>query len=260
MSVGTTTNFRQPPVTVHTPKYRQIVDQIVSEMARGTYNIGDLLPPEHRMMSAYGVSRHTVRQATQALKQMGVIEPRQGVGSVVVSKPGGTSFIERVPSVEAIVDMGAEIDRRLIGKKLVSAGEDLATAFGCDPDREFLEMKFLRHVVGETTVPTVFLTVWLDPLFGAISDLLESEGGTTRDAIVEIMKREFAFEVSAIRQNVSAWALDAEAAAVLKRAEGECALKIERRYYQKSSTQPHLRTMSICRGDLLTIESYFQAN
>lgn len=72
---------------------------------------------------------------------------------------------------------------------------------------------------------------------------LETEGGTPRDTIVEVMKRRFEFETGVIRQNVSA-----------------CALLIERRYYQNSAGTPHVRTVSICRGDLLSIESYFQAN
>ncbi len=247
-------------MTAGGPKYRQIADQIVSEMRKGTYVVGDMLPTEHRLMTAYGVSRHTVRRATQALKQMGVIEARQGKGSIVVSRPGSTAFIERAPSIEEFVDKGASLDRRLVEKRIVLANGALAEAFGCSPGRELLETRYLRHVVRDTAVPAVFLTVWIDPMFESIANLLEIEDGTTRDAIVEVMKRQFALETGVIRQNVSACALDTVAAGMLDRPLGECALRIERRYYQKSASTPHLRTISICRSDLLSIESYFQAN
>ena len=246
-------------MTAGSPKYRQIVNQIASEVSNGTYEVGDRLPTEHRLMSAFGVSRYTVRQATQSLKQMGVIEAHQGKGSVVISKPGALAFVERAHSVEALDDKSAYIDRRLFLRRIVLAGAELADAFGCGTDREFLELQYLRNIVQDTARPVVFLRVWIDPMFESIANLLEIEGGTTRDAIVDVMKRQFEIETAAIRQNVSACTLDAAAAEILDRPVGECALLIERRYYQSSAANPHIRTVSICRSELLSIESYFQA-
>lgn len=247
-------------MTAGSPKYRQIVNRIVSEMREGTYEVGDALPTERRLMDAFGVSRHTVRQATQALKQMGVIDARQGKGSVVVSKPGPTVFVERMHSVKSLVGEGASVNRLLVRKLTVRADGELAEAFGSGPDREFLELHYLRQIVKDPPLPAVFLKVWVDPMFESISNALETEDGTTRDAIVEVMKRRFEFETGAIRQNVSACTLDEATAAMLDRSAGECALLIERRYYQNSAGTPHVRTASVCRGDLLSIESYFQAN
>ncbi len=247
-------------MTQGNPKYRQIVSQILSEIGRGTYEVGEFLPTEHRLMTAYGVSRHTVRRAMQSLKQMGVIQAQQGKGSIVVSKSNSAAFIEKIPSLEAIVDIGADLNRRLLGKSIVIADDELASAFGCATGREFLEMHFVRNLITEREVPTVFIKVWIDPIFESISEFLEIEGGTTRDAIVDVMKQHFQFETGAIRQTVSACGIDTQTAAILDRSVGECALKIERRYYQNSVSLPHLRSISICRGDLLKIESHFQAS
>ena len=38
------------------------------------------------------------------------------------------------------------------------------------------------------------------------------------------------------------------------------ALRFERRHYRSSATNPHVRAVSICRNELLSIESYFQTN
>lgn len=211
-------------------------------------------------MLAYGVSRHTVRKAMQALKQMGVIEVLQGKGSVVVSIPGKMSFVERVPSIEALIDSGGTTDRCLIDKQRICADGELAEAFACEIGREFLQMRFLRHLIKAKSTPMALLTVWIDPMFETISSLLEVEGGYTRDAIVEVMKLQYAFETTAVRQIVSACTLNAETASLLNRPESDSALKIERRYYQNSTKSPHLRSISICRSDLLSVESFFQAN
>ena len=242
------------------PRYRQIVDQIVSDVRTHKLSVGDTLPTEHRLMLAYGVSRHTVRKAMETLKQVGIIEVLQGKGSTVVSKPGRMSFIDRVPSIESLIDNGGTTDRLLIDKKLVHANEELAEAFACKLGREFLEMRFLRHIIKTKSIPMALLTVWIDPMFESISKLLEDEGGYTRDAIVEVMKSQYAFETTAVRQTVSACSLDTETARVLNQSESDSALKIERRYYQNSTKSPHLRSISICRSDLLTVESFYQAN
>lgn len=242
------------------PKYQQIVNQLLADIKRGSYAVGATLPTENRLVTAHGVSRHTVRQAMQELKQMGVVEAQQGKGTIVIANGHTAAFVEKIPSLESIVDMGAQLNRKLLQKRLVGADSALAEAFGCDPGREFLEIDFIRSLQQDPVVPTVFLRVWIDPLFRKISDYLEFDSGTTRDAIVDVMKEQFQIETKAIRQTVSACSLNEQAASVLDLPAGTSALKIERKYYRNSVSKPHLRSISICRGDMLKIESYFQSS
>ncbi len=44
---------------------------------------GDLLPPERELVHLLGVSRSSVRDAIRSLELMGLLEPRQGIGTVV---------------------------------------------------------------------------------------------------------------------------------------------------------------------------------
>lgn len=44
---------------------------------------GDFLPPERELVKMLGVSRSSVRDAIRSLELMGLLEPRQGVGTVV---------------------------------------------------------------------------------------------------------------------------------------------------------------------------------
>jgi GntR family transcriptional repressor for pyruvate dehydrogenase complex len=46
---------------------------------------GDLLPPERELVRLLGVSRGSVRDAIRSLELMGLLEPRQGIGTVVRS-------------------------------------------------------------------------------------------------------------------------------------------------------------------------------
>jgi GntR family transcriptional repressor for pyruvate dehydrogenase complex len=44
---------------------------------------GDKLPPERQLTAMFGVSRSSVRDAIRALELIGLVEPRQGAGTVV---------------------------------------------------------------------------------------------------------------------------------------------------------------------------------
>ncbi len=63
-----------------------IISQIREAILSGTLNPGDRLPPEKELVSNFGVSKHTLREALRALEVMGFIEVRKGAagGAVVL--------------------------------------------------------------------------------------------------------------------------------------------------------------------------------
>jgi hypothetical protein len=62
----------------------------------GTYQAGQLLPPQRELADEYGVSRHTIQRVLRKLAEEGLIEPRQGSGSKVLANPGGAPA-QRLP-------------------------------------------------------------------------------------------------------------------------------------------------------------------
>lgn len=67
------------------PKWEQIADVIRGRIASGEY------PPKHKiseveMEAEFGVARVTVRKATAALRDEGLIVTRTGMGSFVVDQ------------------------------------------------------------------------------------------------------------------------------------------------------------------------------
>lgn len=63
----------------------QIADQIRESILAGEYAPGEKLPPERELISAFGVSRPSVREALNVLAAMGLVESSQGGGTVVRS-------------------------------------------------------------------------------------------------------------------------------------------------------------------------------
>jgi GntR family transcriptional repressor for pyruvate dehydrogenase complex len=63
---------------VHEEVARQLEELIVKNLQPG-----DKLPPERELVEKLGVSRSSVRDAIRKLELMGLVEPRQGTGTVV---------------------------------------------------------------------------------------------------------------------------------------------------------------------------------
>jgi len=64
-------------------RYEQVAEQIRRLIGSGALKPGDLLPPERELAETLGVGRSSVRDAVRTLEVMGILEPRQGHGTVV---------------------------------------------------------------------------------------------------------------------------------------------------------------------------------
>ncbi|MDR7468385.1 MAG: FadR/GntR family transcriptional regulator [Armatimonadota bacterium] len=60
-----------------------MADRIRRLIVEGRLRAGDKLPPERELAERFGVSRTSVRDAIRVLELIGLLEPRQGEGTVV---------------------------------------------------------------------------------------------------------------------------------------------------------------------------------
>ena len=64
-------------------RYEQVAEQIRRLISTGQLKPGDLLPPERELAVKLGVGRSSIRDAVRTLEVMGILDPRQGHGTVV---------------------------------------------------------------------------------------------------------------------------------------------------------------------------------
>jgi len=67
------------------PKYRQIVDSIVTSISKGALKIGDIIPSLNQIKDEFSLSRDTVLTAYKELQTKGIIESLPGKGYYVAS-------------------------------------------------------------------------------------------------------------------------------------------------------------------------------
>ncbi len=71
-----------PRNRVYSEVAKQLQIRIVNKLKPG-----DMLPPERELVQRFGVSRSSIRDAIRSLEAVGLLEPRQGVGTVVRELP-----------------------------------------------------------------------------------------------------------------------------------------------------------------------------
>lgn len=70
----------------------QVARQLAADIAAGVYAVGDKLPTGKALTQLYGVSAAVIREATERLRALGLVESRQGAGCTVIARTASGGF------------------------------------------------------------------------------------------------------------------------------------------------------------------------
>src|SRR5687768_13788307 len=98
---------------------QRVADELTERILAGSWDAGTRLPSEPELSAQFGVSRSVVRDAVRALQARGLVDVRQGFGTVV-RKPSDE------PYAEALFELLVRTDLTI--GDLVAAREPLEVA------------------------------------------------------------------------------------------------------------------------------------
>jgi GntR family transcriptional repressor for pyruvate dehydrogenase complex len=92
---------------------------------------GDMLPPERELVKRFGVSRSSIRDAIRSLEAVGLLEPRQGVGTVVrdlssdaVVNPVAGALLQKRRVINELLDVRMIIEPALARRAALHASAE----------------------------------------------------------------------------------------------------------------------------------------
>jgi GntR family transcriptional regulator len=101
--------------TSKVPLYHQLAERLFAQIQGGEYPPGERIPSEHELAERYGLGRPTVRQATDALVQRGVLLRRRGSGTFVRGVPTEVDLFSLTGTLVSFehrgLALGSELDR-----------------------------------------------------------------------------------------------------------------------------------------------------
>lgn len=127
------------------PLYVQIKESLRGQIFDGTYGEHERLPSENDLMSSFGVSRITVRQALSDLENEQLIFKVPGKGAFV-SRPKPFQQLARLQGfAEAMANQGRATFNRLVGLTTVVADPTVAARLQVPEGSPLTEIRRVRH-------------------------------------------------------------------------------------------------------------------
>jgi DNA-binding GntR family transcriptional regulator len=205
------------------PLYARIEAQLRDAIANGDYAVGALLPTEAELCESLGVSRHTIREALRRLVESGLVERRQGAGTMVVAREAPSGTVQSMRSIEALFQYAADTRLDIRSRRMAPLTPEDAAAVPAPAGERWLTLEGLR--IGQDGTPIATADVLIHPRFAGIANALPERG-----AIYAMIESRFGVEVAEVVQEITAAPMPATVATALGRKPRTVGMRFVRRY------------------------------
>lgn len=207
------------------PLYLQLYQQLRSAIRNGLYAVHSSFPTEAQLCEQYGVSRHTVREATRKLAEEGLISKQAGAGTVVRATQT-TPYVSTVGTFEGAMEYNNTTRLEVLSSQREEASPELADAIRCPTGSVWIAITSMRHPAGQVN-PMSYSRIYLRPAFAELIVHLHGD----HPSVYTLLQKLFGVEVHSIRQRIEATLMPQAAIDLLQLPAGNPALHVQRCYY-----------------------------
>lgn len=134
-------------------KYYEIYLNLKQLILDEVYPEGELLPSENAMAKEYGVSRETIRKSLEYLSQDGLIQKKQGLGSIVLNPSMFNFPISGLTSFKELSDtQGMESKTLLVRNEKIIVDDRLRKKLKLPVGREVISIERVREIDGQRVI------------------------------------------------------------------------------------------------------------
>jgi len=127
------------------PRYAQIFNTLSRRMETGKYSVDTRLPTESELCDEFNASRFTVREALRRLVEQGMVQRRQGAGSIVVSATPQARYVHSMSSISDLFQFALDTDYELLSIERVTLDAKTANDVGGAAGEKWHLLKGLRR-------------------------------------------------------------------------------------------------------------------
>lgn len=223
------------------PRYLALAERITEAIGEGAYEVGSLLPSEAELCTKYRCSRHTVREATRVLQDLGLVVRQQGRGTQVRASKVASRYVLAMDAIPDLWEYVKHTKLKVIRRKIIAARDAITLLPGSESHRWRLVEAVRCADAGE---PIAWKQVYIDATY----DRVLSQIGERQVPIYALIEQHYGVRTVKVRQDISAIAIPKEAAQTLQVAPGSCGLAVLRHYVGSDNTVFEV-TMSVYPAD-----------
>lgn len=136
-----------------TNKYYQIYLNLKNKILNHEFNEGELLPSENELATHYSVSRETIRKALDYLSQDGLIQKKQGKGSIVLNQKIFSFPISGLTSFKELADtQNMNAQTVLLRKDVIEFDQELEKKIKVTDWNDVLAIERIREIDGQRVI------------------------------------------------------------------------------------------------------------
>ncbi|MCK3683610.1 GntR family transcriptional regulator [Maribellus sp. YY47] len=177
------------------PLHYQVEELLRQLIEHPDYQNGKFLPPEVELANMLGVSRNTIRQATNKLEYEGIIVRKKGYGTKVAENSLTTQLNSWHSFTQEMNEKGISFKNFLIKAEWVEAPEKVTSFFNVSENSNVLRITRLR---GDANGPFVYFESYLHPRIGV------SENEDFTQPLYELLETKYKTPVSISREKIKA--------------------------------------------------------
>ncbi len=206
------------------PLYHSLAERLSASIREGIYPVGAMLPTEAELCARFKVSRHTVREALRMLQEAGMVSRHQGVGTRVERERSAPRYVQTLVGVSDLWQYVKDTRRVTLAIRDVLPDAARVDLPG-DLKQPWRMLEGIRHVEngGE---PVSWTQVYVHPRYRAVMDDVDQHPVP----VYSLIEQRYGVRASSLKQEISAVAIPADIAALLKVAQGSPGLSIVRHY------------------------------
>ena len=237
-----------------THRYRQVADELIAGIVAAKFPVDTFLPTEKVLCEQFGISRYTAREALTLVEMAGLIERRQGSGSIVVSRTPPVHYNHNIQNIDDLLQYGNASRLRALHSREVELEAEPAHCLHSSPGNRAILLcgvRLQRHDNRPFSFSRIYITgqnaatrkAFLDP----------------ENAVITMLKLINLKNVPHIEQVFSAVEMDAEAAKELGCEKNAAAFRTDRVYFDARG-QVILYAASWHPGKLFSYSTVLQRN
>lgn len=208
------------------------------------YKNGKLLPKEVELAKRLGISRNTIRQATNKLKNENLLERKKGVGTRTIKNTVSTKLANWVSFSSEMNSQGMDFRNYSIKVDWVKASNEVADMLRIQKDKEVVRLERVR---GLEDGPVVVFVSYFHPRVG-----LTGKEDFSRH-LYEILEQDYATVPFVSKEQIQAIAADEKVAHELQVHKGTPVL-FRKRLVLDPGERPIEYNLGYYRGDSFTYE------
>ena len=128
--------------------YMNICYQIIDDIVKNKYSVGDLIPTQNELAEKFQVSRTTIREAIKELVRRNILKAVKGKGTFVVAKPGELARNSHTEGFSGAQfrNIGREVHSKVILLEEIPADKKLSNKLVVPEKSSITHIRRIRYV------------------------------------------------------------------------------------------------------------------